>query len=74
MNKITIQTLINTEVLKPCPFCGKNVVLISNSQTRKFVFTHASIKDCPFYEIKMSWDYALSLTEAKELWNRRLDK
>lgn len=70
-NDITIRTLINTEILKPCPFCGKNVGLISDSEIRKFVFTHASISDCPFYKIEVSWNWAISLTKAKELWNRR---
>ena len=48
MNDYILRTLINTEVLKPCPFCGKNVGLISDSNIRKFIFTHASRKDCPF--------------------------
>lgn len=69
--EVTNSVLINTDVLKPCPFCGKNVVLISNSETRKFVFSHADLRNCPFYKFEMSWECAKSLTEAKELWNRR---
>lgn len=71
---MTIQTLINNNVLKPCPFCGREVGLISTSETKQFVFTHTGLRNCPFYDFKMSWEVANSLAEAKELWNRRADK
>jgi len=62
-----------TERLKPCPFCGKNVALMSNSEKRVFIFSHANLRSCPFYKFEMSWECAQSLTEAKQLWNRRVD-
>ena len=66
--------LNNTDILKPCPFCGKNVALMSNSEKRVFIFSHANLRSCPFYKFEMSWECARSLTEAKQLWNRRLDE
>lgn len=70
-DRLTIRTLIHAGVLKPCPFCGKNVALISNSETRMFVFTHDNLRSCPFYKFEMSWECAQSFKEAVELWNRR---
>ena len=70
---MTIQTLINNEVLKPCPFCGKEVTLISTSQTKEFIFNHKGLRNCPFYQFKMSWEVAKSLKEATGLWNRRAE-
>lgn len=68
---MTISVLSNTEVLKPCPFCGKGVALISSSEKRVFIFYHANDMSCPFFRFEMSWDCAKSLTEAKQLWNWR---
>ena len=68
---MTISVLSNTEALKPCPFCGKNVVLMSSSEKRMFIFSHANLRSCQFYKFEMSWECAKSLTEAKKLWNRR---
>lgn len=70
---MTIQTLINTEMLKSCPFCGKEVTLVSTSQTKEFIFSHKGLRNCPFYQFKMSWKVAKSLKEATELWNRRAE-
>lgn len=70
---MTISVLSNTEVLKPCPFCGLQVALLSNSEKRVFVFSHNNLRNCPFYKFEMSWECAKSLTEAKQLWNRRVD-
>lgn len=60
------------EVLKPCPFCGKDVALMSDSEKRVFIFSHANLRSCPFYKFEMSWECAKSFTEAKQLWNRRI--
>ena len=68
-----ISVLSNTEVLKPCPFCGKDVVLISNSEKRAFIFSHANLRSCPFFKFEMSWECAPSFKEAVTLWNRRVD-
>ena len=68
---MTNDVLCNVEALKPCPFCGKNVALMSNSEKRVFIFSHANLRSCPFYKFEMSWECAQSLTEAKQLWNRR---
>lgn len=57
--------------LKPCPFCGKKVTLISTSRTKEFIFSHKELRDCPFYQFKMSWEVAKNLKEATDLWNRR---
>lgn len=69
-----IQTLINTEILKSCPFCGKEVTLISTSQTKEFIFSHKGLRNCPFYQFKISWEVAKSMKEATELWNRRSER
>ena len=68
---MTISVLSNTEVLKPCPFCWKDVALMSSSEKRVFIFSHANLRSCPFYNFEMSWECAKSLTEAKQLWNWR---
>ena len=68
-----MQTVINNKVLKPCPFCGRKVNLISTSQTKQFIFSHEGLRNCPFFRFEMSWDCAKSLSEAKVLWNRRAD-
>lgn len=71
---MTIQTLINTEVLEPCPFCGNEVTLISTSQTKEYIFSHKGLRNCPFYQFKMPWEVAKNLREAKDLWNRRAER
>ena len=53
-----------------CPFCGMNVYLASKSETEQFVFTHETNGKCFFEDFKISWKYAKSLKEAKEIWNR----
>ena len=58
--------------LKPCPFCGKEVTLISSSRSKQFVFNHKDLRNCPFYRFEIPWETAKSLSEAKELWNRRI--
>lgn len=66
-----LQVLSNDEVLKPCPFCGRKVSLISTSASKEFVFYHKGLRNCPFYRFEISWECAKSLKEATELWNRR---
>lgn len=68
---MTIQNLINNEVLKPCPFCGREMTLISSSATKLFTFSHKGLRNCPFYKFEISWETAKSISEAAELWNRR---
>lgn len=70
---MTIQNLINNEVLKPCPFCGKEVTLISSSRSEQFVFNHKGLRNCPFYRFEIPWETAKSISEAAELWNRRIN-
>ena len=57
--------------LKPCPFCGKEMTLLSTSTKRAFVFLHKGLINCPFYDFEISWETAKSLDEATALWNRR---
>ena len=57
--------------LKPCPFCGKEMTLLSTSVRRAFVFSHKGLRNCAFYNFEISWKTAKSLDEAKILWNRR---
>jgi len=59
--------------LKPCPFCGKRVILISTSRTKEFIFSHEGLRNCAFYNFSISWETAKSLKEAIELWNRRAE-
>ena len=69
-----VQTLINDEVLKPCPFCGGKMTLVSSSRVRSFTFSHKGLRNCPFYKFEIMWTTAKTLKEATELWNRRADK
>ena len=68
---MTTNILNITDFLKPCPFCGREVVLVSDSIKRVFIFSHANLRSCPFYTFEMSWECAQSIKEAKTLWNRR---
>ena len=68
---MTMQTLLNNEVLKSCPFCGREVTLISTSETKMFVFSHKGLRNCPFYKFEVSWERARSFKDAIELWNKR---
>ena len=57
--------------LKPCPFCGKEITLLSSSKKCAFIFSHKGLRNCAFYNFEISWETAKSLDEAKILWNRR---
>ena len=62
--------------LKPCPFCGKEMTLLSSrvkrvSVKRAFIFSHKGLRNCAFYNFEISWETAKSLDEAIALWNRR---
>lgn len=59
--------------LKPCPFCGKPVTMIYNSQDDAFKFYHKSwdITECPVIEPIML--EGVSLADAAEAWNRRVE-
>lgn len=59
--------------LKPCPFCGREVHLLSTSRTKEFIFSHKGLRNCPFIDFKISWETAKSLSEATELRNRRIN-
>lgn len=59
--------------LKPCPFCGKEVTVVSSSLRKGFLFLHKGLRNCPFYRFEIAWDTAKTLREATELWNRRAD-
>lgn len=64
-------TLMNDGILKPCPFCGGTMTLVSSSKTKTFTFSHKGLRNCPFFKFEMSWDVAKSIADAKELWNMR---
>jgi endogenous inhibitor of DNA gyrase (YacG/DUF329 family) len=57
--------------LKPCPFCGQEVTLISTSTTKSFVISHVGLRNCAFYKFEMPWEVGESLKNATTLWNRR---
>lgn len=61
------------EKLKPCPFCGGEVVL-SYSSKGNYAFRHKMYGVCPFEEIDL-WVTPIhdvrSLADAKREWNKR---
>ena len=57
--------------LKPCPFCGNEVKIQSSSRSSTFIVYHTKLRNCPFYKFEIPWEFAKSLREARELWNRR---
>lgn len=60
--------------LKPCPFCGKEVTVVSSSLRQSFLFLHKGLRNCPFYRFEIEWLTTKTLREATELWNRRAEK
>ncbi len=60
------------EKLKPCPFCGGEVVL-SYSSRGNFHFQHRTIGVCMFWEFvcPITPNGPGCLAEAAEAWNRR---
>lgn len=64
--------------LKPCPFCGGKVNIIHSSDYGMedyFAVWHDLEKDYDCIFIEPLWlDCASSLSEARELWNRRAGK
>ena len=65
------ERMIDERKLKPCPFCGAEMTVLSSSQTEAFIFRHSGLRNCPFYRFEISWLTATTLKEARELWNRR---
>lgn len=58
--------------LKPCPFCGSKMSVTYNS-LGVFNFWHSDDKECPFNEpFQISVKKAKTLSEATDLWNRRI--
>lgn len=60
--------------LKPCPFCGGEVVVSGSSRLRTFIVSHRNPRECHFHHFKIDWKTAGSLAEATKAWNRRKDK
>lgn len=64
----------NNLKLKPYPFCGKRMNLTYNSLIREYHIWHNSFQDeiCYLVEpFRIPVEYAGSLREASEAWNRR---
>ena len=57
--------------LKPCPFCGNEMLLAYSSKAKSFRLTHRGLRNCPFYKFEIPLETAKSISEARELWNRR---
>lgn len=61
--------------LKPCPFCGGEVVL-SYSSKGNFHFRHRTNGECMFFEFvcNITPNGVGCLAEAAEAWNRRTER
>ena len=62
--------------LKPCPFCGKSVMIYYSSATNGYYFMHSNSKmitDCILLTPSTICGNYHNLTEAYEAWNRRAD-
>ena len=63
--------------LKPCPFCGGEMLMVYNSYDHAFKFYHKSSSDklgcCVLDPIKLDGYAFVSLAKAAEAWNRRAD-
>lgn len=58
--------------LKPCPFCGGEVIMMYNSLGNTYNVYHKDFTDCFLREpIEIEGEKASSLNEAVEIWNRR---
>lgn len=57
--------------LKPCPFCGCEMMLYGSSRLRRFTFSHKGLQSCYFHSFEIDWQTVGSLAEATEAWNRR---
>ena len=74
LEKISDEIAIITngrEDLQPCPFCNGEMTMICTSRTKEYIFSHKGLRNCAFYEFRMSWECAKSMAEARALWNRR---
>jgi hypothetical protein len=60
--------------LKPCPFCGGEMVISGSSRLRRFTVSHRNLRECHFYSFEIDWETAGSIAEAIQAWNRRKDK
>lgn len=61
--------------LKTCPFCGGKVSMVYNSFDKAFKFYHVNAEyslTCPIIEPIMI--DAVSLADAAECWNRRVNE
>ena len=60
--------------LKPCPFCGDSVNITYMSFENVFAIWHNN-KVCSLIEPQyISGEDAKSLSEARDIWNKRSDK
>lgn len=61
--------------LKPCPFCGSKVTMTYSSYDNMYhVYHRGDIVMCAMKEpIDIDGYFAKSLTEAEDVWNRRVD-
>lgn len=60
-----------SEKLKPCPFCGGEMMVCGSSRLRRFTISHKDLQSCYFHSFEIDWQTVGSLAEATEAWNRR---
>ena len=58
--------------LKPCPFCGGDMMLCGSSQDKKFIISHKNLRSCYFFDFEIDWQTVNSLADAAKAWNRRV--
>lgn len=57
--------------LKPCPFCGREMIMMYSSIRGEYIFSHKGLRNCPFMSFEIGGSVASTLNEAINLWNRR---
>lgn len=63
--------------LKPCPFCGGEMCIISTlyfvgGSQRRFLISHKGLRNCHFYKFELDPQTVRNSAEAIEAWNRRI--
>lgn len=59
--------------MRPCPFCGGEMMVSFASRPRRFVFRHKRAGGCVFCAFVVDRVVAGTLAEAIEAWNRRAE-
>jgi len=57
--------------LKPCPFCGGDMMLCGSSREKRFIILHKNLRSCYFYQFEIDWQTVNSFEDATKAWNRR---